>query len=122
MDKEQIRKEWEEGRLIAPQSDIYETQDEYVLQCLMPGVSKETVQVSLTRGELSIYAETRRSSVDCDCYVQREIEDGNYYRVFKVGDAVNVEKISAKVEHGVLVVKLPKHDRVKPREIPIEAV
>ena len=52
----------------------------------------------------------------------REIEDGNYYRVFKVGDSIDVEKITAKVEHGVLRVTLPKHDRVKPREIPIEAV
>jgi len=122
MDKEQIRKEWEEGRLIAPQSDIYETQDAYVLQCLMPGVTKDVVQVSLTDGELIIYAETNRTDLNCDCYVLREIEDGNYYRVFKVGDSVDVEKISAKVEHGVLRVQLPKHDRVKPREIPIEAV
>jgi HSP20 family protein len=44
---------------------------------------------------------------------------GNYYRKFRISDSIDNNKIEAKFENGVLSVKLPKHDRVKPRTIEI---
>ena len=118
--KEDIRKEWEAGYLIAPSVDIYETDDDFVMKLLMPGVNKDGVELKLADEELQIYGRVRHDVEAPEKFILREIDEGNYYRVFKVTDAVEVEKIKAKMEDGVLTVTLPKHERVKPKEIPIE--
>ncbi|KUG24902.1 hypothetical protein ASZ90_005280 [hydrocarbon metagenome] len=52
-------------------------------------------------------------------YILNEYTIGNYYRKFKISDSIDNSKIEARFENGVLTVKLPKHDRVKPRTIEI---
>ena len=121
MNKESIRKEWELGRLVPPPADIYETEDQFILSTNMPGVKKENVEVKLSEGELTLYGRVDRGDVAANRFVLKEIDEGNYYRVFRVSDSIDAEKIVAKMEDGVLTLTLPKHERVKPREIPIEA-
>jgi HSP20 family protein len=53
-------------------------------------------------------------------YVLHETEIGNYYRRFKISESVDESKIDAKLEDGILNVKLPKHDRIKPKTIEIK--
>jgi HSP20 family protein len=119
MDKEQIRKEWEEGLLIAPTVDIYETDDDFILKALMPGVKKDNVDVKYAEGALTVYGRVDIKDPVKESYVLKEIENGNYYRVFKVSDSIDVDKIQAKMFDGILTLTLPKHERVKPKEIPI---
>ncbi len=121
MDQETIRKEWEAGNLVAPLVNIYETEDNFVARINMPGVKKGGAEVKMAGGELLVYGRVTREEIPSDSYVLKEIEDGNYYRVFRVNDAIDVAKIKAKLEDGVLTITLPKHERIKPREIPIEA-
>jgi HSP20 family protein len=122
LDKEDIRKEWEAGYLIAPSADIYETEDDFLMKLQMPGVNKDGVELKLADDQLQVYGRVRHEVDEPDKYVLREIEEGNYYRVFKVTDAIEVDKIKAKMEDGILTLTLPKHERVKPKEIPIEVV
>ena len=44
---------------------------------------------------------------------------GEYRRTFTLGDVIDREKISAKLEDGVLTLTLPKHEKTKPRKIEI---
>ena len=120
MDKENIREEWKQGRLLPPLVDIYESNDDFILVANMPGVKKDGIEVKLAEGNLTIYGRVEREEVASESFVLREINEGNYYRVFRVSDSIDVNKIKAKIEDGVLTLTLPKHERVKPREIPIE--
>jgi HSP20 family protein len=121
MDREEIRKEWEKGNLIAPAADILETKDQYKVRAQMPGVKKGAVNVSIEDGELLIFGRVDRSEDECDCRLLNEIDSGNFYRAFKVGDGVETKQVKAKMEDGMLEVTLPKHERMKPRVIPIES-
>jgi len=121
MDREQIRNQWEQGTLIAPEVDILETDDAFIIMLNMPGVGKNDTEVKFADGLLSVYGSVN-NQIKSEKWVLNEIEHGNFYREFRVGDAVEVEKISAKMENGVLKVTLPKHERIKPRQIPIEVV
>jgi len=121
MDKEQIKHEWEKGGLVAPEVDIYEQEDAFIILLNMPGVTREKAQVSFANGLLEVYGAVAERSYGDKCILD-EIEHGNFYREFKVGDAVDITKISAKMEHGILTVTLPKHERIKPRQIPVEVV
>ncbi len=115
-----IREEWKDGKLIAPSVNIVETDDNYVMEAFMPGVRKDGIEVKLAEGELTIYGKFGKPQNEDATYLLKEAEEGNYYRLFRIGEVIDVSKISAKIEHGILTVTLPKHERVKPREIPIQ--
>ncbi len=118
------KKSWDEALekepWIAPLIDIYETENEYYLTANMPGVSKENVKIKLEDGFLVIMGRINFEESVNRKYVLNEIEFGNYYRRFKITDSVDEQKIDAKLENGVLNVKLPKHERIKPKTIEIK--
>lgn len=105
---------------IAPLINIYETKDEFFLTANMPGVKKEDVKIKLEEGNLLIMGRIDYEDSVNKKYVLQETEFGNYYRRFKISDSIDESKIDAKLENGVLNIKLPKHDRIKPRSIDIQ--
>jgi len=105
---------------IAPLVDIYETKDDYFLSAQMPGVKKEDVKIKLEDGNLVIMGRIDYETNLSHKYALKETEIGNYYRRFKISDSVDESKVDAKLENGILNVKLPKHERVKPKTIEIK--
>ena len=120
MDREEIHNEWERGELVAPRVNIYETKDQYVIRTHMPGVKKDQVDVKFSDGELMIYGRVNRDEKSSEMYMIKEIEEGNYFRVFHITESLNIDQIAAKMIDGILTITLPKHERSKPRIIPIE--
>jgi len=118
------KKSWEEAlekeSWIAPLVDIYETKDDYFLTAQMPGVKKEDVKIKLEEGNLVIMGRIEYEQNFNNKYVLKETEIGNFYRRFKISDSVDETKIDAKLDNGILNVKLPKHDRLKPKTIEIK--
>ena len=118
------KKSWDEALenepWVAPLVDIYETADEYYLTANIPGVSKENVKIKLEEGFLVIMGRVNVDEAKNRKYVLNEIEEGNYYRRFKISESIDEQKTDAKLENGVLTVKLPKHERVKPKSIEIK--
>ena len=118
------RTSWDEAlereSWIAPLVDIYETKDDYFLNAQMPGVKKEDVKIKLEEGNLVIMGRIDYESNISNKYALKETETGNYYRRFKISDSVDESKVDAKLENGILSVKLPKHERIKPKTIEIK--
>ncbi|MBZ0201038.1 MAG: Hsp20/alpha crystallin family protein [Ignavibacteriaceae bacterium] len=104
----------------APLVDIYETDDDFMLIANMPGVKRDGVQVKLDDGTLVIFGKINYGEVVKRKYILNESEIGNYYRKFKISNNIDVSKIDASYENGQLVVRLPKHERVKPITIEIK--
>ncbi len=117
-------KTWDEAlekeSWIAPLVDIYETKDDYFLTAAMPGVKKENVKIKLEEGHLVLMGRINFDETVNRKYVLHETEIGNYYRRFKISDSVDESKIDAKLDDGILNVRLPKHDRIKPKTIEIK--
>jgi HSP20 family protein len=91
--------------VVRPRVDILETPGEFLLVADMPGVGPEGVDLSFDKGELTL----------------RGSRSGwKYERVFSVSDAVAADRIAAEVKNGVLTVKLPKVEAVKPRKIAVQ--
>ena len=105
--------------VIAPLTDIYETEDEFVLTANMPGVSRENIQIKLEDTSLAIFGRIKFSEAIKRNYILNENEIGNYYRKFNISNSIDETRIEAKYENGQLILNLPKHDRVKPRTINI---
>ena len=118
------KRSWDEAlekeSWVAPLIDIYETSDDYFLTAQMPGVSKEEMKIKLEEGHLVIMGRVNYKDSEDRRYIMKETETGNFYRRFKISDSIDEQKIDASLENGILNIKLPKHDRVKPKIIEIK--
>lgn len=103
---------------LTPLSNILETQDGYVLEAEMPGVTKEGLEITVENGELVIIGR-RNSEPVKGTPVYRESRPLDYRRVFELDPSIDTAKITAKIEQGVLKLHLPKADSVKPRKIAV---
>ncbi len=106
----------------APRTDLSESENEYTIQVDLPGMKKDDVDITYSDGVLTIKGERRleKERKDKNLHVC-ERAYGSFTRSFNLRSAVDSEKISAKFDNGVLTVNLPKHEKVKPRQIKINA-
>ena len=122
--KENQNKGWdtvlETETSFAPLVDIYETEDDFMLTANMPGVKREDIQVKLEEGALVIFGKINFNDAIKRKYILNENEIGHYYRKFKISSSIDENKLEASYENGQLNVRLPKHERVKPRTIEIK--
>lgn len=100
-----------------PAVNIYETNDGYTLEADMPGVNKDGLEIYLDQNELTLLGHRAVTTPETEHY--RESGVGDFRRVFELNPEIDTEKISARVDNGVLTLQLAMRERVKPRKIAI---
>ena len=109
------------GRTWMPPVDMTETADDLVLAVEIPGIREKEVSVSITGDLLSIKGE-RRSEQDGKDNTALHVERvyGQFERLIQLPFAVQADKVKATYRDGVLEVRLPKAEEVKPRAIKVD--
>ncbi|HKU56582.1 MAG TPA: Hsp20/alpha crystallin family protein [Gaiellaceae bacterium] len=103
-----------------PTADVWETDDEVVYAFDLPGIPEDRISVELEDGALTITGErAREHQVEDGKYFRFERRFGSFSRTIGVPQGVNEDAVSAKYEHGVLEVHVPKPEQPKPRKIEI---
>ena len=105
-------------QFIAPAATVLENADGYTLEVEMPGVSKENLEMWVENNELTILGRRSMPSVE-GTLLHRESRQENFRRAFELDPSIDAEKISAKIEQGVVTLTLPKAEQVKPRKIAV---
>jgi HSP20 family protein len=111
------------GRVWAPPVDMYATKDDLVLTLELPGVSEKDVTVSITGDLLTVKGERRfeQQAKEQDLlHVERTY--GTFERVIQLPMAVQADHVKATFRDGVLEIKLPKAEELKPKEIKIDVL
>lgn len=108
-----------ECRCFVPRADIYETEDEVVIQLDVPGIESETIDVTLNKNILTIKGYANLSSPEGFSLAHAEYEPGDYERSFRLSNEVEQSNIEAAYKNGVLEVILPKADIAKSRKISV---
>jgi HSP20 family protein len=108
------------GTYFTPRVDVWETGHELLFHADMPGVKPDEITLHYEKGELTLHARVQPAPERTRSFLQ-EYEVGDYYRTFAVNEEIDPGKISADYKLGVLTVKLPKREEVKPRKITITA-
>lgn len=104
---------------VSPRVDVYENAHELLVLADVPGATKDSMTVHLDKGELTL--EARRETPTHGSPVQAEYRPLDYHRVFAVPQGIDASKIEAQLTAGVLRVRLPKSEALKPRRIEIKA-
>ena len=95
--------------------NIRETEKEYLLDVVAPGLKKEDFKISLENNLLTIALEKKDEAVnEGEKFVRREYQFQAFKRSFTLDEKINADGISAQYVNGVLTLNLPKKEEVKP--------
>jgi HSP20 family protein len=105
-----------------PSCDISETKDHYMLSFDVPGIRKEDIKIEVEENRLVIAGERQREvkANGDESALRHERVYGKFERTFTLPNSINVDKIEAHYENGVLNVALPKAESAKARNIQIQ--
>lgn len=107
-------------RILRPAVDIFEDDHGLTLVADLPGVVPDNLRVEMEAGTLNITGESGAGTGPNIHW--REFGPTSYQRSFRLPDDVDSNQIDARLEAGVLTVKLPRAETAKPRQIAIKTV
>jgi HSP20 family protein len=109
------------GRPWSPSVDIYETDNDLVLEAELPDVDAKSIDVRVENQTLTISGERKFEREDQKKgYHRIERSYGKFTRSFAVPPVFDTEKIAAAYKNGVLTVSLPKKEAAKLRQIKVD--
>ena len=103
-----------------PDVDIYRSEEGVVLLADLPGVDKESLDIHVEEGVLTLSGKVNSSAGDYGELKVGEFELGDFHRSFRLGPDVDQAKLEAKLEDGVLRLSIPKSDWAKTRKIEVK--
>jgi HSP20 family protein len=105
-----------------PAVDVFEDKTTVKIVAELPGVKSEDVKLSIENNVLTIGGEKRQEAEEKTERVHRyERSYGVFERAFALPNSVDPDKIEARYENGILTVTVPKMEKARPREIPLNA-
>jgi len=110
---------YKERGFVTPPANISATENEYMIEMEMPGVDKSGLEVTTEGNELTIIGRRKTELPESElCHCESALAD--FRRVFELGPEVDSSKINAELKQGVLVLRLPKSERAKPKQIEVK--
>lgn len=108
-------------RVWAPAIDIYETKDDLVVTAELPGVKEKDIHLSIVNDVLSLRGQRAADQqLKEENYHRIERWSGSFERHIQLPIPVQADRVRAGYRDGVLEIRLPKIEEVKPREIKID--
>lgn len=104
-----------------PAVEVFETDTEVVVKTELPGIDPKHVEVSATDDGLTIKGEAKTEHEEKKRnYYRRELRYGAFQRTVPLPTEVKGEEAKATFRHGILEVRLPKAERVRPKTVKVE--
>jgi len=108
-------------RTASPAIDVVESGDEYQVLCDLPGVEQKDIALSIENNILTIKGEKKANRADKNAKVFRnEVWVGGFQRTLSLPNTIEAERIEAELKDGILKVRLPKREEVKPKQISVK--
>jgi HSP20 family protein len=106
----------------SPAIDMYQTDNEVVVKATLPGIKAEEVQINVTGDILTIKGEVKHEEEKKDkSWHIREQRWGSFERSVMLPTGVISDRAKAEFQDGILTIRLPKSEEVKPKTITVKA-
>jgi HSP20 family protein len=105
-----------------PLVNLHEDRDTLYVEALAPGVEPASLELTVVNRTLTITGEKRRQPEDIkpEAFHRSEREAGRFRRTIELPIEVDTGKVKADYRHGLLLATLPKSERAKPHQIPVQ--
>lgn len=103
--------------------DVRETDNEYIIQAVLPGIQPQDVQLQVKGDTLQISGETKpeQEGAQQGQWLLRERRYGRFQRTVTLPTSVQSDQAQATYENGILRITLPKTQQARATSIPISA-
>ena len=109
------------SRVWMPVVDMYETNDDLILDVELPGVREKEISLTITGDVLTVKGDRQfGEQLKDDNYFHMERTYGKFERSIRLPMPVQAGQVTAAYRDGVLEVRLPKAEEVRPKEIRID--
>ena len=104
-----------------PTTDMMETDEAYLIEVDLPGLTKKDIQINAHDNVLSIEGERKRETKEeHPGYLRNERYFGSFKRSIMLPASVMADKIKATFKDGVLRINVPKAEKSKRKTVPID--
>jgi HSP20 family protein len=104
-----------------PAVNIWEDSDQIYLEAEIPGVSDDSLDISVAGDELTIKGERAQSLPEEGAFHRRERSTGSFARLVRLPSEVAADRVQAALNDGVLLLTMPKAEAAKPRKIKVKS-
>lgn len=104
---------------LRPPVDIYEDAEGITLLADMPGVSKDRLTVQVDQDTLLVEGEAQIAMPEGMEALYADVRATRYRRGFTLSRELATDKVDANLKDGVLTIRIPKHEAVRPRKIEV---
>ena len=102
-----------------PAVNIWEQEHNYFVEAEIPGLSLEDLEISVMGKELTIRG--KRPELKGEAFHRRERGVGSFTRVIQLPTLLETNAVEATLRNGILTVRLPKAEEVRPKKIQIRS-
>jgi len=99
--------------------DAYRDGDHFVVEFDLPGVDAKSVDLTVEQNVLTVHSTRERSAPEGAELIVGERQYGTFTRQLFLGDALDTDRLEARYDAGVLIVRIPVAERAKPRRVEI---
>jgi HSP20 family protein len=104
-----------------PAVNVWENADQVFVEAELPGLDLKDLEIYVTGGnQLTIKGERKQATPEKGVWHRQERGFGSFVRTLTLPFPVNADKVDARFENGVLLIKLAKHEAAKPRKIAVK--
>ncbi|MGB8031885.1 MAG: Hsp20/alpha crystallin family protein [Terracidiphilus sp.] len=104
----------------APPVDIYEDERNITLKLEVPGIDEEDIDVRIENTTLTVHGERKIEKEEKEENFRRvERQYGEFTRSFTLPSSVDLDKVSAHYDKGMLKINLPKKAEATPKQIKV---
>ena len=104
-----------------PPLNVWEEEDAYNVEAELPGLTMKDLEIHVTgQNQLTIKGQRSDGAPQKAVQHRQERQFGKFVRSLALPSPVDDNKVDARLENGVLTIRLPKHERAKPRKIPVK--
>jgi len=105
---------------VFPLTNVTEDNENYYVRSELPGIKSDELNIQVTAEGISISGERKIPEAGSNArYHRREREAGKFSRLISLSKKVDVNRVEASMENGVLKVTIPKSEASKPRQITV---
>lgn len=102
--------------------DMYESDNELVIQSMIAGITPENLHISITRDSVTLNGRRAPHDIPDERYLARELYWGEFSRTIELPFPIDTDGAEAVEKYGLLIIRLPKLDLHRTQELKVKSV